>query len=1480
MNNSQAFFFDARVQGWREAAAALPAGSLWFEIESTQDGVNQIRQALSGLNGLQAIHIVSHGSAGRVQLGSRELSSVTLVGYAEALGEIGASLAEGGDILLYGCSVGEGDAGAALVEAVYRLTGADVAASDDVTGAAGGDFELERLLGVVDGGVPIALWGLTQSLVLLTGSAGDDSIVGTSGNDTLEGLAGDDTLKGGQGINLLTGGLGADTFYFLANENSTNTITDLGDGADILRIDWAGGDTNTSVNATLAGPWTATADSYHGMHPSWKHGSVTLTTPGYAVNLAAITFGTGFTIVNTGSATALTGATPNDTLIGGTGNDTLAGGHGDDVLEGGAGQDTFVVTSESDYIIDLSAEDTVQVSAGAYAYAALSATYTAIATNLQLSGSLTLYSAGYGVNLSAVSAGTGGFRVYNTAGATTLVGSGLNDDLYGGAGNDTLTGGAGADTFFVNNSGLDTITDLGNGADTLSVSTERSVQATLVADWTATSASGNSGAATINANGYAVDLSAAGGNTGFTVLNTGSGAELKGSMYADTLNGGSGNDTLSGGPGNDSLTGGAGQDTFAFSHTNPGADTLTDFTYRDKIRIEGATFTTKPSAGTGANMALNTVQVTIGSSTTTVYVGTDSAPGADIVITLNGVYQAGQFFASGSDIFLNRAPMAANATATLSEDGSRQGSVSATDDDPVTYRVITQAANGTVSLAADGSYTYTPNANFAGSDSFTFLANDGLLDSNLGTVTLTVTPVNDPLTGTVTITGDAVQSQVLTASHTLADADGLGTVNYQWLAGGVPVAGATASTFTPGQAQVGQALSVRASYTDGQGFAESKTSSSTPAVQNVNDAPTLVSAVADASVAEDSAYTFTVPAGTFADLDPADTLSYTATRGDGTDLPAWLSFDAVTRTFAGTPLNADVGSLTLKLTALDPAGASASDQFVITVNNTNDAPTLQNPLVDRSVNEDSATSFLVPANAFRDVDVGDSLTYSATRTDGTALPTWLSFNPATRIFSGTPTNAQVGVLGVRVTATDASGSAISDEFNLTVVNVNDVPTVASPIADQTAQEDSAYGFTVPLTAFTDVDVGDSLSYTATQANGGALPNWLSFNAATRRLTGTPGNDQVGTITVRVTAKDVAQASASDDFTLTVQNVNDEPTLENLIPDQQATEDSAFSYTVPANTVSDIDPGEQLTWTATRLDGSALPGWLSFNPATRTLSGTPGDGDAGTVDLLITATDKGLASVSDDLTVTVANVNDAPTGAVTITGTPRQGQTLTAVSSLADPDGIPTSGPGALAYQWLADGQAISGATSSTLLLIQSLVGKAVNVRAFYTDTFGQAENVTSAATSAVANVNDAPTGAVSISSNATHRELLSASNTLVDVDGIPGSGAGAISYQWRANGSPISGATGSTFTLTPSQIGKAVTVTASYTDLGGTAESVTSPVATTTREFREFWHDALSRFAGPSQPQVLPPGQDWETLNTSYSTDLARWFGVPLEHGG
>ncbi|MBN3053835.1 putative Ig domain-containing protein, partial [Pectobacterium brasiliense] len=81
-------------------------------------------------------------------------------------------------------------------------------------------------------------------------------------------------------------------------------------------------------------------------------------------------------------------------------------------------------------------------------------------------------------------------------------------------------------------------------------------------------------------------------------------------------------------------------------------------------------------------------------------------------------------------------------------------------------------------------------------------------------------------------------------------------------------------------------------------------------------------------------------------------------------------------------------------------------------------------------------------------------TLSATLADGSPLPSWITFNPATGTFSGTPDNADVGSLSIRVTATDGSNAAVYTDFSLTVTNVNDAPVVATPIPAQSVAQDS------------------------------------------------------------------------------------------------------------------------------------------------------------------------------------------------------------------------------------------------------------------------------------------------------------------------------------------------------------------------------------------------------------------------------------------
>ncbi|QEI43952.1 Bifunctional hemolysin/adenylate cyclase [Dolichospermum sp. UHCC 0315A] len=287
-----------------------------------------------------------------------------------------------------------------------------------------------------------------------------------------------------------------------------------------------------------------------------------------------------------------------------------------------------------------------------------------------------------------------------------------------------------------------------------------------------------------------------------------------------------------------------------------------------------------------------------------------------------------------------------------------------------------------------------------------------------------------------------------------------------------------------------------------------------------------------------------------------------------------------------------------------PTSAYSLNGITLTSTPFNHPPTLQNKILKQTAPENSVFSFTIPTNTFNDIDAGDVLTYSATLESGNALPSWLSFNATTRTFSGTPTNDNVGSLNVKAIATDKAGATVSDIFTVAVENLNDAPIVSNAIADQNAKQGTAFNFQVPSNTFTDIDAGDVLSYSATLDNGDALPSWLTFNSTTRTFSGTPTNDNVGNLNIKAIATDKVGENVSDIFTITVENVNDAPTLANAIADQNAKQGNAFNFQIPTNTFTDIDAGDVLGYSATLENGTALPSWLTFNPTTRTFSGTP------------------------------------------------------------------------------------------------------------------------------------------------------------------------------------------------------------------------------------------------------------------------------------
>ncbi|HYC01912.1 MAG TPA: DUF4347 domain-containing protein [Azospirillaceae bacterium] len=145
-------FIDAAVPGADKLAAGLRPGIELVTLDPARDGLSQMAEALRGRTDIAAIHVLGHADDGLMILGSGAWDAAGLDARADDLAAIGRSLAAGGDILLYGCDLGAGAEGAAFLNRMADLTGADVAASTDATGAArlGGDWDLEAQRGTVE----------------------------------------------------------------------------------------------------------------------------------------------------------------------------------------------------------------------------------------------------------------------------------------------------------------------------------------------------------------------------------------------------------------------------------------------------------------------------------------------------------------------------------------------------------------------------------------------------------------------------------------------------------------------------------------------------------------------------------------------------------------------------------------------------------------------------------------------------------------------------------------------------------------------------------------------------------------------------------------------------------------------------------------------------------------------------------------------------------------------------------------------------------------------------------------------------------------------------------------------------------------------------------------------------------------------------------------------------------------------------------
>jgi VCBS repeat-containing protein len=1323
-------FIDAQVEDRAALLAGLRAGVQVVELQAGSDPWAQMTRAIGQHDGLAAIHIVSHGAAGTISLGGQTYRAADLPAQAAELQQWQPHLAAGADLLIYGCDVGAGAEGAALLATLSQQTQADVAASTNATGAAshGGDWVLETATGSIEAGMALAEGydGLLPNLGappggstwrdVMVGSNYDPSndqqanskqdLVGDASNAMLQATqdATDPSnpvyyFRARYGDTALIG-----TSFYLAMDVNGDMVADVFVEAQVA----SNGATKLvyhAVDPTKAGTGPSTTGWLNSSNDTSKELTASTTASYVAVSSAgtdldASSSGTdswltfGFTLNSLKSFSPAASVTGSTTMVlyaftatSQTANGDIAGVNDNTAnlsltwAQLGLGISTSLetITTTSFGTPTVSVSNVTVSEASPYAVfavnldvaspSAISFTPTLVsgtaAAGTDTGAALEYYngsswvSAAGGVTVSGgttqvlvraaitqdsvyegsesftLSTGTITGSVTNSAGASgtgTIKDDGSSTNVFL-AGNTTATATAGSSDSDVPTLSVSSPTVAEGGYAVFTVSLDHAstsavsftpslagVTATLGTDTAASNTlqvySGGSwvavsGAVTIPAGATSVQLrlqTSSDGSTEASETFTLSTGALTGTL---TSNGSvTGTATITDAATNSAPV--AVDDTLGATEDTAVTFAAADLTGNDTDADGNSLSIASVGNGTGGTVVLN------GDGTVTFTPSANFSGAATFTYTVSdGTATSNTATATVNVSAVNDAPVAAGATVSTNEDTALSGSLpSATDteSDTVTYAKATDPAHGTVTVGANGSYTYAPTANYHGSDSFTYTVSDGNGGSNTYTISITVNAVNDaPVAAgaTVSTNEDTALSGSL-PSATDAESD---TVTYAKATDpthGTVTVGTTGSyTYTP-TANYHGSDSFTYTVSDGNGGSNTYTVSIT--VNAVNDAP--VAAGATVSTNEDTALSGSLPSAT-------DTENDTVTYAKATDPTHGTVTVNANGSYTYSPTANYHGSDSFTYTVSDGNGGSNTYTVSITVNAVNDAPVASGATV--STNEDTALSGNLPAATDTE---NDTVTY-AKATDPTNGTVTVNANGS---YTYTPAANYHGSDSFTYTVSDGNGGSNTYTINITVNAVNDAPVAAG--ATVSTNEDTALSGNLPTATDTE---NDTVTYAkATDPTNGTVT--VNANGS---YTYTPAANYHGSDSFTYTVSDGNGGSNTYTINITVNAVNDAPVASGATV--STNEDTVLSGNLPTATDAESD---SVTYAKAT---DPTNGTVTVN-ANGSYTYTPTANYHGSDSFTYTVSDGNGGSNTYTVSITVNAVNDAPvaTGATVST----------------------------------------------------------------------------------------------------------------------------------------------------------------------------------------------------------------------------------------
>jgi len=1103
-----------------------------------------------------------------------------------------------------------------MIVALLALTSFPLNA-DVITGTTGND----TLQGTVNSDELYGYEGDDQ----LNADAGHDYLEGGSGDDELLGEAGYDYLYGGPGADVLNGGAGTDQIYYLASPAGVQISLDgtAGTGG------YAQGDTVFNVESITGSPYNDHLTGDDGLN-ALKGG---------------------------GGDDQLYAQGDDDELYGQEGNDLLYGGSGNDYLEGGDGNDQLLGEAGYDYLYGDEGDDYIDGGAG---WDQVYYLYSPVGVVVNLNGIAgtgghgqgdTIFNAEaiYGSPYNDILTGSNSDNdLKGNAGDDQLFGLAGNDYLFAGQGNNNLNGGDGDDVYYVDSLTAGSTT-IDNQDSTITydildwdvlpedVSVYKIVCGAL--DNALQMSSGNYQITVPNhfeSNVYAIDLVRFSDNSSWNVtqiaaLATEDNSNCIPGNIEPVANAGidqtadSGQLVLLDGSASSDQDGDVLQFQWSLVAHPPGSNILLNdptlakpsFTPilagsyvfelivndgqidspADSVSISilalpnQAPVAIDTSVSTGEDIALPIVlSASDGDGDALIYtISQQPANGSIIGLTPNLTYTPNANF-NGTDSFtflandgvldsntatisitvnaINDAPVAQNQSVTAQEDTALDGQLTATDvdGDALTFSFQQQASNGVVVVQANGVFSYTPNNNYNGNDSFTFIVNDGTVDSTDTTVSITVNATNDvPIAVEQSITTDEDVDVSITLTGSDIDGD---TLTYQVVVQptqGILTGAAPNLTYQPNAGYNGSdSFTFRAN----DGTIDSADATVDIVINPVNDIP-IANAI---SVTTDE------------DVNTAITLI-------GSDIDG----DTLTYQTVNQPSNGTLTGAAPNLTYQPNADFNGPDSFTYRVNDgTTDSA---DATVQITI---TATNDLPVANAQsvttnEDTDV--VITLAGSDKDGDALTYQVVLQPSQGTLTGTAPNLTYqpnsdfnGSDSFTFHVNDGTADSNEATVAITVVSVNDIPTlsIVSPSTGSGFITDQTVTFVATATDFEDGDIAANVSW---QANPGAI------NLGTGSTV--DANFAVGSFTVSATILDSDNSSVSQSINVSIIEANKLPVVNSIpitttivnavytyaigVTDEDVNDVISFAILSAPNGMTIDNPSGVITWTAEQAD---------------------------------------------------------------------------------------------------------------------------------------------------------------------------------------------------------------------------------------------------------------------------------------------------------